>query len=654
MVKEYHEWLQTTSKQFNFGEELLEQEKDDITLLLFAYRELFIEDTSAPPAIDGIEFALYFRENDPMPVRRPMPRLSPLQLEEMDKQVTNLLKNYLIQFSDSDWATGPVFAKKKGGALRMAIDYRRLNESLLHDGMPLPNITDTLESLGKASLYSAWDACAGFWGIRIRPKDRKYTAFHAWYKGAWHLMEWLRMPFGVKSATATFQRMMLKVMGTGDCVCGADRVGGSVIEAAVHEDYCAQGKRNLVDSICKVFVDDGVTHSAEREDHLDDLALVFKRLVSNGISLKASKCIWGTTELPLLGHLVKAKRGIAPDPDKVKAILQTSKPMLSNELRSFVGQLEYQRKFIPCLHEYLAPLRQMLKDCPYKTAMDISDRWSEEATRAFETAKVAAAQDTVLRFPDFSSPFILIVDTSRKRGVGAVLCQLDEQGRECPIEYASTTLTTAQKKYGITHLEGFGVCWAVKRWRRYLFGSVGIVVSDHSSLKALTNADKDFDSPRMEKYALELSEHDLIIAHRAGARKDFAVADFASRADVINDTELQKLIGATFHDQARIAMSLQGKLREQCLKPGMQQLRMQQQVNFAQMKEEVKGGRISTVREMVQVIKEGLRLPVTRQLEEDEHVSRVEEFYDMVCTTSAEEAEEEERKDISLRRIIKA
>ena len=145
----------------------------------------------------------------------------------------------------------------------------------------------------------------------------------------------------------------------------------------------------------------------------------------------------------------------------------------------------------------------------------------------------------MLRFPDFSSPFIIIVDTSRKRGVGAVLCQLDEQGRECPIEYASTTLTAAQKKYGITHLEGFGVCWAVKRWRRYLFGSVGIVVSGHNSLKALTNADKDFDSRRMEKYALELSEHDLIIAHRAGERKDFAVADFASRADVVNDAELQ-------------------------------------------------------------------------------------------------------------------
>jgi hypothetical protein len=402
--------------------------------------------------------------------------------------------------------------------------------------------------------------------------------------------------------------------------------------------------------VCKIFVDDGVTHSEQTEDHLNDLAATFKRLSANKVSLKASKCIWGTAKLPILGHLVKAKKGISADPDKVKAILQTKQPDLSNELRSFIGQCEYQRKSIPCLHEYLAPLRSIVSDCPYKTAVDISDRWTPEAESAFDALKVALAQDTVLRFPDFSAPFIIIiVDTSKKRGVGAVLCQLDEDGNECPIEYASTPITDAQRKFGISHLEGFGVCWAVKRWRRYLFGSVGIVITDHKSLKALTNPQKDFDSPRMEKYALELSEHDLIIAHRAGARKDFGAADFTSRADAISAEDLQVMMGATFHDQADIAMKLSGELKKQCLLSTTQQLRLKQQINFAQLQEEVKGGKVSTVREMVRAIKEGMRPPVTRQLEEDEHVSRIEEFYDMVCTATAEET-----LDLNMRRIPQA
>ena len=91
---------------------------------MFAYKELFIENIGAPPAIDGIEYALYFREEDPMPVRCPIPRLSPPQLEHMDKQISELLKNYMIQFFYLDWATRPVFAKKKDGGLRLATDYR--------------------------------------------------------------------------------------------------------------------------------------------------------------------------------------------------------------------------------------------------------------------------------------------------------------------------------------------------------------------------------------------------------------------------------------------------------------------------------------------------------------------------------------------------
>ena len=129
--------------------------------------------------------------------------------------------------------------------------------------------------------------------------------------------------------------------------------------------------------------------------HICDLASVFKRLVANNISLKASKSVWATTKLPVLGHGVRAKEGITADPEKVKAILQTKKPDLSTELRSFIGQCEYQRKFIPCLYEYLAPLRAIVQDLPYKTPVDISDRWSDESSNAFDTLKVALAQDTV-------------------------------------------------------------------------------------------------------------------------------------------------------------------------------------------------------------------------------------------------------------------
>ena len=103
-----------------------------------------------------------------------------------------------------------------------------------------------------------------------------------------------------------------------------------------HTPYCREGLVNLHQRICKIFVDDGITHSLEAKDHNYDLASVLKRLVANFISLKASKSVWGTTKLPVLGHEVRAKEGITADPDKVKAILQTKKPDLSTEMRSFI------------------------------------------------------------------------------------------------------------------------------------------------------------------------------------------------------------------------------------------------------------------------------------------------------------------------------
>ena len=131
----------------------------------------------------------------------------------MNKELTSMLANHIIQHSDSEWATLPVFAKKKDGTLRTAIDYRGVNAQILGDNQSIPNIGEVLDSLASAKRFSCYDCSSGFWGLRLREQDRHYTAFHGYHNGAWNLFEWLRMPFGLKSATATYQRMQQKIMG---------------------------------------------------------------------------------------------------------------------------------------------------------------------------------------------------------------------------------------------------------------------------------------------------------------------------------------------------------------------------------------------------------------------------------------------------------
>ena len=113
LAAEYDAWQKQIGSKFKFGSNLTMEEKDDLCVLLFVYKEMFIENTKAPPAIDGIEYALYFRYNDPIPVRRRVPRLSPIQMAHMEKETAEMLRNHIIEFSDSDWATAPVFAKKR-------------------------------------------------------------------------------------------------------------------------------------------------------------------------------------------------------------------------------------------------------------------------------------------------------------------------------------------------------------------------------------------------------------------------------------------------------------------------------------------------------------------------------------------------------------
>ena len=97
----YDKWCREIAKQFSYGEELEEGRKQELLALLYGYQELFISNPKAPPPIDGIEYALYFRNNDPIPVRMKVPRLSPAQMEHMEKETMEMLRNYIIQFCNA-------------------------------------------------------------------------------------------------------------------------------------------------------------------------------------------------------------------------------------------------------------------------------------------------------------------------------------------------------------------------------------------------------------------------------------------------------------------------------------------------------------------------------------------------------------------------
>ncbi|KMQ90282.1 enzymatic polyprotein endonuclease reverse [Lasius niger] len=198
---------------------------------------------------------------DTSPVNVRPYRLPEKHKTEINLQVHEMLHDGIIQTSTSLWNAPLLVVPKKADAsgkprLRVVVDFRRLNNLTIGDSFPLPNITDILDQLGNAKCFTTLDLASGYHQIPMAEQDKKKTAFsipHGHY-------EFNRMPFGLRNAPATFQRLMNSVLTE------------------------IQGLR------CLVYLDDIVIYGSSLEDHNKRLTEVLRRLRKNNLKLQPDKC----------------------------------------------------------------------------------------------------------------------------------------------------------------------------------------------------------------------------------------------------------------------------------------------------------------------------------------------------------------------------
>jgi predicted aspartyl protease len=145
---------------------------------------------------------------DAMPVSCPPRRLHPELERHAKTTIDSLLAAGHIRPSHSPWASAIVLARKKDGAYRFAVDYRRLNDVTVPDAYPMPRIDEALASMNGAKFFSTFDMASGYWQVEMEECDKEKTAFVT-REG---LFEWNSMPFGLRGAPATFCRLMAKVL----------------------------------------------------------------------------------------------------------------------------------------------------------------------------------------------------------------------------------------------------------------------------------------------------------------------------------------------------------------------------------------------------------------------------------------------------------
>ncbi|KAJ9528398.1 hypothetical protein QJQ45_020321 [Haematococcus lacustris] len=410
-------------------------------------------------------------------------RYSLKEMDEMRKQVAELLAKKLIEPSSSPYGAPVLFVQKRDGTLRMCIDFRALNKLTVRDRYPLPRIDDLFDRVQGKTVFSSLDLQSGYHQIRITPEDVPKTAFVT--PGG--QFQYKVLCFGLTNAPATFQRVMNRIF-----------------------------EKQLLAGTILVYLDDILVMSRSPAEHVQHLREVLQVMKDNNLYAKLSKCEFNKPELKFLGHIV-GRHGIAVDPAKVQVIQDWAMPTCLKELQAFLGLANFFRRFIAGYSTIAAPLTHLTGE-----AVAAGTNWrqlSEPAVNAFNALKEALCSAPVLALPDPLQPFEVWSDASLA-GTGGVLMQ---NGRV--VAYTSHKFTPAQVKYTTGEQELLGIIRAMQEWRCYLYGAVHVtIVTDHNPLiylKTQTNL-----SRRQARWMEFLARFDHHIEYKPGKGN---VADPLSR-----------------------------------------------------------------------------------------------------------------------------
>lgn len=468
------------------GMHLQSAERQALSEFLIRHESIFTAGGGPTPFIEHC-----IDTGDHPPIAVPPYRLNPSKKETMKNEIEKMLADDIIEECESAWCSPALMIPKSNGNVRFCVDYRRLNEVTKSDTYPLPRIDDLLQSTKKNCYMTTIDLRSSYWQVMVREADRDKTAFVC-PLGTYRFK---RMPFGLKNAPATFQRLI-------------DRLRS-----------CAA----LKDVTVLAYLDDLLIISEGFQQHLQDLEAVFGRLSEFKLHVNREKCTFAKERVRYLGHVITPD-GVSPDPEKVSAVLNMLEPSNLKHLRTFLQTCSWFRKFIPNFSKIAEPLTRLTKK-------NYTWSWGPEQTQAFKELKRLLTTAPVLVQANFKQPLVLRTDASNY-ALGAVLAQ-GEGKDERPIEYASRLLTAAERNYSTTEREALAVVWAVERFRPYLDGQPIIIGSDHQPLRWLLS----LKSPagRLVRWALKLQEFDIRFEYTPG--KANVVADTLSRPICSNETQ---------------------------------------------------------------------------------------------------------------------
>jgi hypothetical protein len=305
--------------------------REELIKLLKEYKDCFAWDYSEMPSLDRsiVEHRLPIKPGF-RPYKQPPRKIyNDEVLADVKKEFKRLIEaNSIWPCRYAEWISNIVPVYKKKGKMRVCIYFRDLNRATPMDGYPMPAADLLVDAATGHKIISFMDGNAGYNQTFMAIEDISKTTFRC--PGHIGLFGWIVMTFGLKNASATYQRAMNYIF---------------------HE---------LINKIVEIYIDDIVIRSLDHESHLDGVRKTLECTQKHGLKMYRNKCAFGVSAGVFLGFLVH-EGGIEVGKKSMKAIDEVFPPTNLKELQSLLGKINFVRRFISNLSQKVLPFSPLLR-----------------------------------------------------------------------------------------------------------------------------------------------------------------------------------------------------------------------------------------------------------------------------------------------------
>ena len=445
---------------------LTAEQIEQVKSLVSEFKEIFSEGENDIGCTDFMEQSIVLDTH--VPIRAKYRNIPLAHRQAAEQEVKRLLDLGVIQYSDSPYHSPSFLQRKPDGSFRILTDFRLLNNHVVRSYQSVPSVEMMSSCWKGCKYYSKMDFIKGFYQCKLAPESRKYTA--TCIPGV-AFFEYCKTPLGLSSSPGFFQSLVQRMMA------------------------------GLKFSQVVAYLDDLLSGSPTFEGMLNNLRLIFERILASKMLLSPKKVELFKTKLNFLG-VTLSEAGVSVCADKLDAVHKMLPPKNAKGVKTFLGMTGFFRKFIKNYAKIAAPLTSLLKK-------DAVFKWGNEQQVAWEALKHELSVAPTLMHPDVNKRFTLMTDSS-SYAIGSILLQKDDNGNLHPVSFASKVLTTAEQKWSIVQKELFSLKYFCEKFKTYLINNEFDVVVDNAALLHLDSF-KHSDNKRLWRWFETLQNYKFIV-----------------------------------------------------------------------------------------------------------------------------------------------